>query len=131
MKRPVGVVATRIDEKNESIIDIDPKGPLRGRGNHKRRSLPAPYKLEVIHEYENGNKADAFVLQYGINRTLLIKWVKDKIKIGAAAKSDFKDHLKIQPARKHKPWYNELLEIFEGARGKGYRIEFNWIWSAA
>ena len=91
---------------NAEVINVEdphskpPKASMRGRGNHKRRSYSAVFKLEVIYERESGK-----------------------------TKSEFKGHLKIRPARKYKEICVELLKVFKEARRKGHRVDFNWIWS--
>ena len=111
--------------------EVPKKVSLRGRSRDKRRSYTAAFKLEVIHESESGRNNHEIVQHYGINRTLLIKWMKDKIKIGSAAESEIKKHLMIRPARRYKELYAELLKVFKEAKKKRHRIDFNWIWSKA
>ena len=69
--------------------------------------------------------------KYGINRTLVIKWVKDKSRIASAAESEIKKHLKIRPVRKYQELYVKLLKLFKEAWKKGHGIGFNIIWSKA
>ena len=95
--------------------------PLRG----PRKGIIA--KSVVIHEYESRRNNDEIAQHYGINRTLLIKWAKDKIKIGSAAESEIRKHLKVRTARKYKELCAELLKVFKEARKKGHRIALTQI----
>ena len=45
--------------------------------------------------------------------------------------SEHKKSLKIRPTRKYLDLYKVLLRKFKEARSKGFRIDFNWIWSKA
>ena len=138
LKRTVAVVVKNVEKsevddvvKNilkETVDAVVKKLSLTGRGKHKRRSYSAAYKLEAIQEVESGRKPDEVALQFGVHRTLVIKWVKDKVKIETVASSEFKEHLKIRPARKYKLLFAELLK---DARRRGHRVDFNWIWSKA
>lgn len=47
------------------------------------------------------------------------------------ATSEHKQHLAIKPARKYNRLYAELFKAFKAARAKGYRVDFNWLWSKA
>ena len=46
-----------------------PKLSMRVRGNHKRRSYSAIFKLEVIYVRESGKKSDDIAMQFGNNRS--------------------------------------------------------------
>ena len=48
-----------------------------------------------------------------------------------AAVSEHKKTLKIRLARKYLGLYKVLLKKFKEVRSKGFRIDFNWIWSKA
>ena len=47
------------------------------------------------------------------------------------AVSELKKSLKIGPARKYLDLYKVILRKFKETRSKGFRIDFNWIWSKA
>ena len=47
------------------------------------------------------------------------------------AVSEYKKCLKMRPARKYLDLYKVLLRKFKEARSKGFRIDFNWVWSKA
>ena len=97
LKRTVAVVVKNVEKsevdhvvKNilkETVAAVVKKLSLTGRGKHKRRSYSAVYKLEAIQEVESGRKPDEVALQFGVHRTLVIKWVKDKVKIETVASS--------------------------------------------
>ena len=137
LKRTIDIVMREVEKSDVEIVSVKPtedvskKVSRRGQNHNKRRSYSAAWKLEVIQESESGQNNDEIVQEYGINRTLVIKWVKDKIKITSCAESEIKKHLKIRPARKYKELYAELLKLFKEARKKGHQIDFNWIWSKA
>ena len=105
----------------ETVDAVVKKLSLTGRGKHKRRSYSAAYKLEAIQEVESGRKPDEVALQFGVHRTLIIEWVKDKVKIETVASSEFKEHLKIRPARKYKLLFAELLKVFK-TQGAGATV---------
>ena len=73
-----------------------------------------------------------FFLAHKINIDFqVIKLFQDREKIMNVAVSEHKKTLKIRTARKYLDLYKVLLKKFKEARSKGFRIDFNWIWSKA
>ena len=135
LQRTVNIVCKKIEDSVEKIIETAPpplaKVSLRGRPGNKCRSYSSTFQLEGINESDSGRNDDEIASQFGINRSLVIKWRNKKEDINCSAESVFKSHLKIRPARKYKQLYGELLRVFTDARKKGHRVDFNWIWSKA
>ena len=75
----------------------------------------------VIFDVESGMKADLASTKYGIHRTMVIKWVKEKAACIHFSVSEHKNFINIRPAEKYKEVYRVLLEKFKTARRKGFR----------
>ena len=119
------------EQRNQKHPDESfPVKTLR-RGQNKRRQYSASFKADVIQEYEANVKAEDIAVQFNINRSLVLKWYKNCAVIMKAATSEHKKHLKIRPVRKYLDLYEVLLLKFKEAQGKGFRVDFNWLWSKA
>ena len=70
-------------------------------------------------------------LSFNVSRSNANKWVKQKQKLIDAAKSEYKNHLKIRRVTKYVNLYKVLEKMFKECRAKGYRISFAWLWSRA
>ena len=98
VERLVGAVERNVDgEQRTTQKLLDESNPLktRRRGQNKRRQYTASFKSDVIQEYEAGVKAEDIAVQFNINRSLVLKWYKDRTVIMKAATSEHKTHLKI------------------------------------
>ena len=56
---------------------------------------------------------------------------KQKELIKKAAVEERTNFFKIRPSRKYINLYAELLKAFTNSRGKGRRVDFNWLWLEA
>ena len=74
---------------------------------------------------------DEVAQNFNVSRSNVIKWVQQKEKLIDAAKSEYKNHLKIRRATKYVNLYKALEKKFKECRAKGYRISFAWLWSRA
>ena len=74
---------------------------------------------------------DEVVLSFNVSRSNVIKWVNQNRKLIDAAKSEYKNHLKVRRATKYVNLYKVLEKNFKECRAKGYRISFAWLWSGA
>ncbi|XP_057315081.1 uncharacterized protein LOC130656266 [Hydractinia symbiolongicarpus] len=70
------------------------------RGSAKRAKYSVKTKADIVNEYEGGASQDSLARKYGINRSLVSKWVKDKEKLKLVAKSEYEKFFKIHPSKK-------------------------------
>ena len=66
----------------------------------KRWSYRPSFKLETVQKVEAGTHSDEVAQNFNVSRSNIIKWVQQKEKLTDAAKSEYKNHLKIRRARK-------------------------------
>ena len=70
--------------------------------------------------------------RYGINRSMISKWMKDKDKIYELASNSLtKKLLKARPSPKYTQLYHELFKLFKAKRDKGHVVDITWLWSKA
>ena len=100
-------------------------------GQPKRRSYRPSFKLETVEEVEAGMHPDEVAQNFNVSRSNVIKWVQQKEKLIDAAKSEYKNHLKIRRATKYVNLYKAIKKKFKECRAKGYCISFAWLWSCA
>ena len=74
---------------------------------------------------------DEMVQNFNVSRSNVKKWVQQKEKLIDAAKSEYKNHLKIRRAAKYVNLYKALEKKFKEFRAKGYCISFASLWSRA
>ena len=66
---------------------------------------------------------------FSLDEPKICRWMKQKEAIKKAAVGEHRNLFKIHPARKYINLYAELLNVFTASRGKGYQVDFNWLWS--
>ena len=98
-------------------------------GQPKKRSYRPSFKLETVEEVEASMHPDEVAQNFNVNRSYVIKWVQQKEKLIGAAKSEYKNHLKVRRATKYVNLYKALETKLKECRAKGYRISFAWLWS--
>ena len=99
------------------------------RGQHKRHSHAYVFKTQVIMELKNGAKPAELVARYRLNRSLFLKWMKNKEEISQAAVGEHKNMLRIRKSGKYNDLFKELRDVFLIARENGRSMDFNWLWS--
>ena len=100
-------------------------------GQPKRRSHRPSFKLETVEEVEVGVHPDEVAQNFNFSRSNVIKWVQQKKNLINAAKSEYKNNLKIRRATKYVNLYKAIKKKFKECRAKGYCISFAWLWSCA
>ena len=124
-------------EKN--LVDIaevekktNEKNKKETRGRDIRRSHTALFKATVIHELQPGVTQDQVADKYHVSQSLISKWCKEKDSIIAAATDKHKKlYAKQRKSTKYIDLYKALFEELKKARGKGLKVNFNWLWSKA
>ena len=112
--------------------DISSEPPSKkSRGQESRRQCNAVFKAKVVSNVEAGIRPNLVAQQHKISKSMIYMWRLNKGKIMIAASNDHKKLLKIKPSTKYAELYRDLRKIFLEARGKGYGVNFNWIWSKA
>ena len=92
----------------------------------KRISYTAAFKVQVINDNEN----DTTVVEI-TDKYLNFRVDKSKVSRWLAALGEHKNMLKIRPGTKYNELYAQLKPVFEDARKKDHRVDFNWLWSKA
>ena len=69
------------------------------------------------------------VARYRVNRSLISKWLKNKIEISQAAVGEHKNMLRIRKSQKYNDLFKELRDVFMAARENGRPVDYNWLWS--
>ena len=116
-------------EEIPSTSRENPEKIERRRGQHKRYSNTNVFKTQVIMELENGAKPAELVARYRVNRSLISKWLKNKIEISQAAVGEHKNMLRIRKSQKYNDLFKELRDVFMVARENGRPVDYNWLWS--
>ena len=94
----------------------------------KTKNLQTIIQNGCVDEVEAGSHPDDVPRHFNIKRSNVIKWVKNKSKIAAAAaSSEYRNHLKIRLSTKYVELYKELEKKFKECRAKGYCISFAWL----
>ena len=102
------------------------------KGSHVRKAHTAEFKAKVIHQIQPNVSQDEIARKYGISQSLVSKWVKDKDNIILASTDKHKKLYKKQrKAVKYLELYRELFDKMKEARGKGRKVNFNWLWTKA
>ena len=86
-------------EEIPSTSRENPEKIERRRGQHKRYSHTNVFKTQVIMGLENGAKPAELVARYRVNRSLISKWLKNKIEISQAAVGEHNNMLRIRKSR--------------------------------
>ena len=77
-------------------------------------------------------RQDELADRYGISLSLISKWLKNKENIIAAAvKKNKKLRKKQRKLAKYLELYRQLFEKMKAVRAKGWKVNFNWLWSRA
>ena len=100
----------------------------------KRISYTAAFKAQVINDHENGTTVVEITDKYSnfrVDKSKVSRWLSKKEAIKKAALGEHKNLLKIRPGTKYNELYAQLKPVFEDARKKGHRVDFNWLWSKA
>ena len=98
----------------------------------KHLSYPAYFKAQVIHNQKDGMTPVELVEKYStfrLDEPKICRWIKQKEAIIKVAVGKHRNLFKIPPARTYINLYAELLKVFTASRGKGHRVDFNWLWS--
>lgn len=133
----VDIVTQDVEKVLSSVVDevvqLIEKKPSRRRGANRRESFTALFKAKVLKELLYTDKSQYTVAeQFKVNQSMVSKWLKNKNDIfSQAAIANKKALLKQRSSKKYLPLYDRLLISFKEARGKGYHVNFNWLWSRA
>lgn len=115
----------------DETVTAPPSNKTNRKGSLRREAHSIKFKTEVIEEYKSGITQDKVAAKYKINRSLVSKWFKQKEKIIAMSTKELNNFKKIKADTRYNNLYSALFLEFKTARSKGYRVDFNWIWSKA
>ena len=94
-------------------------------GQPNRRSYRPSLKLATVEEAEVGMYPDEVDQNFNVSTSNVTKWVQQKKKLIDAAKSEYKNCLKIRRATKYVNLHKALEKKFKECRAKGCRISFD------
>lgn len=117
--------------QHDQPIEVPDSDADKRRGRDVRKSITNKFKARAIAEIEQGEKPIDVAEKYNVNRCQISKWLKMKHKIVYAAVKENKNMTKLRPAVRYNELYRALRQKFLSARGKGQRVDFNWLWSKA
>jgi len=104
----------------------------RTRDSKSRKAYSAQLKAKIVQKFEPGVTQEMIAGKYGISQSLISKWLKEKESIISASTNKNKTLLKKQrKATKYTGLYRSLLTEMRLVRGKGLKVNFNWLWSKA
>ena len=103
--------------------------PLTGEGLTSAKAIQ--HHSSQMQDLESGETELSIEEKYKVNRSLVIKWKKDKEKIVHAVTEEHKNLKKVRPSVKYMNLFNKLIIKFREARKKGHRVNFNWLLSHA
>jgi len=119
------------DTVRDWITNVTPESVqhTERRGADTRKKYTNIEKIRIINEVCDGGKPVDIAHKYGINRSLISKWLSKKEILLDAIQSSEKKCFDTKNRRKNKyeKLYNELYEKLKIAEGQGTNITYRWI----
>ena len=130
-KKPLLADIELNDTVRDWITSVTPESvhQTERRGADTRKKYTNIEKIRIINEVCDGGKPVDVAHKYGINRSLISKWLSKKDVLLDAIQSSEKKCFDTKNRRKNKyeKLYNEIYEKLKVAEGQGTNITYRWI----